>query len=155
VLGEMALLDGAERSASIYALERTKAPEFSSLQLLSISQRPHRGLPESSLHSLPATSGVGPEGGRSRFQESAGAVAGTLLSLAKAEGTTTADGVELSSVVNYQLLTGLLCTNRESVSRAIRELRKMELIDKAGRRFLLKDLQGLSDCYQSSESSPP
>jgi CRP/FNR family transcriptional regulator, cyclic AMP receptor protein len=155
VLGEMALLDGTERSASIYAIERTKgltlarssffrflsghAEAFQSL-LIILCQR----LRESDQK-------VEDLGSKTLLER----LAGTLLNLASTEGTASEAGVELPAMVNYQLLTGLLCTNRESVSRAIRELRKMDLLDKVGRRFLLKDLQALSDLYQSNDSSSP
>lgn len=147
VLGEMALIDGAERSASVYALERVKGLSLARSSFYSFLSN-HLEAFQSLLVILcqrlrESDQKVEDLGSKSLLER----LAGTLLNLASKEGEAKDAGVELSSVVNYQLLTGLLCTNRESVSRAIRELRKMELIDKVGRQFLLRDLQGLADLY--------
>lgn len=151
VLGEMALLDGTVRSASVYALERTKAltlARSSFFRFLSEHTEVFQNLLAILCQRLrESDQKVEDLGSKSLLER----LAGTLLSLAGPEGTAVEEGVELSSTVNYQLLTGLLCTNRESVSRAIRGLRKSGLIDKAGRQFLLKDLQGLSDLYEFGE----
>lgn len=151
VLGEMALLDGTTRSASLYALERTKglslarsaffrflADHGEALQNLLIILVQRLRESDQKVEDL---------GSKSLLER----LAGTLLQLASKEGQESDSGVELSSTVNYQLLTGLLCTNRESVSRAIRELRNKKLLDKAGRRFVLCDLQGLADLYEMGE----
>lgn len=155
VLGEMALIDGAERSASVYAVERTKGltlARSSFFRFLSQHSEAFQSLLVILCQRLRESDRKVEDLGSKTLLER---LAGTLLDLAHAEGTPAGGGVELSSTVNYQLLTGLLCTNRESVSRAIRELRDQGLLDKKGRRFLLTDLQGLSDLYQSNESSPP
>lgn len=155
VLGEMALLDGSERSASIYAVERTKGltlARSSFFRFLSQHTEAFQSLLVILCQRLrESDQKVEDLGSKSLLER----LAGTLLELARSEGETVKDGLELSPTVNYQLLTGLLCTNRESVSRAIRELRDMGLLDKNGRRFLLTDLQGLADLYQSRDSSPP
>lgn len=148
VIGELALLDGSPRSASVYALGTVKglslarsaflgfladnAPALKSL-LAILSQR----LRESDQR-------IEDLGSKTMVQR----LAGALLKLASSEGDSTHDGIVLSSTVNYQLLTGLLCTNRESVSRAIRSLRESDLLDKSGRLFVLTDPQGLSDLYE-------
>lgn len=147
VLGEMALLDGAARSASVYALESTTCLALdrgSFYRFLAQHSKALQGLLMVLCQRLRESDRkVEDLGSKTLLQR----LAGALLELAQAEGTTTGQGVELSSVVNYQLLTGLLCTNRESVSRAARELRAMGLLAKNGRKFLLADLQGLSDLY--------
>lgn len=155
VLGEMALLDGAERSASVYAVERSKGltlARSSFFRFLSQHTEAFQSLLVILCHRLRESDRKVEDLGSKSLLER---LAGTMLELARSEGDTVKNGVELSPTVNYQLLTGLLCTNRESVSRAIRELRDMGLLDKNGRRFLLTDLQGLADLYQSSDSSPP
>ena len=151
VLGEMALLDGSPRSASLYALERTKGLSLArsaffrfltehgeALQNLVIILVQRLRESDQKIEDL---------GSKTLLQR----LAGTLLQLASQEGTSVKEGIELSSTVNYQLLTGLLCTNRESVSRAIRELRNKDLLEKSGRKFVICDLQGLADLYELGE----
>jgi len=151
VLGEMALIDGSARSASIYALQRTKGLSLARSSFFHFLAE-HRLALQTLLVILcqrlrESDQKVEDLGSKNLVER----LAGALLDLAPKEGTDTEAGVELSPVVNYQLLTGLLCTNRESVSRAIRELRDQELLEKAGRRFVLRDLQGLADLYTLSE----
>ncbi len=144
VLGEMALIDGHPRSASAYAIENCQTmvlgrerlyeflrshPELYPALLVTLCQRlrqSDRKFEELAVKSI-----------RQRL-------AGLFLELADNEGEDTAAGIELSSKVNFELLSGLLCTNRESVSRTVRELRNDQLLDKNGRRFVLLDLQGLA-----------
>lgn len=155
VIGEMALIDGAQRSASVYALERVKGLSLarsSFFRFLSNNLEAFQKLLVIICQRLRESDQKVEDLGSKTLLER---LAGTLLNLASQEGVAIKDGVELSQVANYQLLTGLLCTNRESVSRAIRELRQLGLLDKVGRRFVLRDLQGLADLYQSSDNSPP
>lgn len=145
VLGEMALIDGHPRSASAYAIEGCQAlvlgrdrfykflkrhPELYPPLLVNLCQRlreSDRKFEDLAVKSI-----------RQRLST-------LFLEMADGEGSVTEAGVELSSKVNFELLSGLLCTNRESVSRTVRELRAEKLIDKNGRRFVLLDLQGLAD----------
>lgn len=145
VLGEMALIDGHPRSASASAIEPCQAlvlgrerlyeflrqhPELyppllvTLCQRLRESDRKYEDLAVKSIRERLAT---------------------VFLELADKEGSDTEAGVELSAKVNFDLLSGLLCTNRESVSRTVRELRTDGLIEKNGRRFVLVNLQGLAD----------
>mgnify|MGYP001179645649 CR=1 FL=1 len=152
VLGEMALLDGSERSASIYAVERSRGLTLARSSFFSFLKQ-HTEAFQSLLVILcqrlrESDRKVEDLGSKTLLER----LAGALLDLAAAQGEPAEGGLELSPTVNYQLLTGLLCTNRESVSRAIRELRERGLLDKNGRQFLLTDLQGLADLYQSKAS---
>ena len=148
VIGELALLDGTTRSATVYAMGMVKG-----LSLARSSFLTYLGDHTEALKSLLAILSHRLRESDQRIEDLgsktlAQRLAGVMLKLATTEGKPEEEGIELSSTVNYQLLTGLLCTNRESVSRAIRSLRETGLLDKAGRRFVLKDVQGLSDLYQ-------
>ena len=147
VIGELALLDGAPRSATVYALEMVKGLSLARSSFITFLGDNNEAL-KSLLGILSqrlreSDQKIEDLGSKTLVQR----LGGVLLQLAETEGKAAKDGIVLSSTVNYQLLTGLLCTNRESVSRAVRGLRDEGLLDKSGRSFLLRDPQGLSDLY--------
>lgn len=147
VIGELALLDSTTRSATVYAMGQVQG-----LSLARSSFLTFLGNHTEALKSLLAILSQRLRESDQRIEDLGSKtltqrLAGVLLKLAATEGEPAKDGIKLSATVNYQLLTGLLCTNRESVSRAMRQLREIGLVDKSGRLFLLKDLQGLSDLY--------
>jgi CRP/FNR family transcriptional regulator, cyclic AMP receptor protein len=147
VIGELALLDGAPRSATVVALTPVKAlslAQSSFLKFISDHGEALKSLLGILSHRLRESDRRIEDLGSKTVPQR---LAGALLELAATEGRQTDAGIELSSTVNYQLLSGLLCTNRESVSRAMRDLRDEGLTDKVGRSFVLTDLQGLSDRY--------
>jgi CRP/FNR family cyclic AMP-dependent transcriptional regulator len=148
VIGELALLDGSTRSATVYAMGMVKG-----LSLARSSFLTFLGDNTEALKSLLAILSQRLRESDQRIEDLgsktlAQRLAGVMLKLAATEGEQGQDGIKLSSTVNYQLLTGLLCTNRESVSRAMRSMKESGLLDKAGRLFVLKDVQGLSDLYE-------
>lgn len=142
-VGEMALLDGHPRSASGYALNDCEClvlhkrsfdllldtePQAARTLLLTLCQR----LRQSS----------------DRLEEVAVCtvrqrLASILAKLAMEEGDPDGTGVLLKSVVNYKMLTGLMCANRESVSRAASELVDEGLIERKGRRFRIINVDEL------------
>ena len=147
VIGELALLDGTTRSATVYAMGTVKG-----LSLARSSFLTFLGDHTEALKSLLAILSQRLRESDQRIEDLgsktlAQRLAGAMLKLAATEGRQEGEMITLSSTVNYQLLTGLLCTNRESVSRAMRSMRDSGLLDKSGRLFVLKDVQGLSDLY--------
>lgn len=149
VIGEMALIDGHQRSASVYAVEEVETLCLARTvfyRFLESNPAAYQGLLVLLCQRLRESDQKIEDLGTKSLRQR---LAGTLLDLATDEGRETEDGVLLTDLVNYQLLTGILCTNRESVSRAARELINMGLVDKAGRQFVLLNLQGLADLYEA------
>ncbi len=151
-IGEMALLDGDPRSASGYAIRETRclALRKSSVQkLLQQNQAASLTLIQSLCRRLRQSS--------VRLEEVAvrtirQRLAATLSRLAKAEGEPDGDGILLKPIVNYRMLTGLMCANRESVSRAASELIDDGLVERRGRRFRIVNLDELENAAWDQKS---
>lgn len=143
-IGEMVLLDGAPRSASGYAhggpcecivltgesFHRfvESHPSLSRRLLGFLSERLREAadrLEEMATHTV-----------RQRL-------AALLSKIALEQGENGNPGILLPETVHYRFLSGLLGTIRESVSRAASELVKLELLDKVGRRFRIRNLEKL------------
>lgn len=142
-VGEMALLDGYPRSASGYAID-----ECECLVVLKDSfdamiegnaragQRLIQVLCERIRQSTTRLEEVAVRTIRQRL-------ASVLAKLAREEGEPDGTAVLLRPIVNYKMLTGLMCANRESVSRAASELIDEGLLARQGRRFRIIDMEGL------------
>lgn len=143
-IGEMALLDGSPRSASGYAQGGScnclvltgevfhrfveSHPHLSRRLLVFLSARLREAadrLEEMATHTV-----------RQRL-------AALLAQIALEQGENGNPGILLPATVHYRFLSGLLGTIRESVSRAASELIKLELLDKIGRRFRIRNLEKL------------
>lgn len=151
-IGEMALLDGDPRSASGYAMceVRCLALRKSSVQKL---------LQQNNAASLTLILALCRRLRQSSIRLEEVAVrtirqrlAATMARLAKAEGEPDGDGILLKPIVNYRMLTGLMCANRESVSRAASELIDDGLLERRGRRFRIVDLDALEEAAWDQKS---
>lgn len=144
-VGEMALLDGQPRSASGYAqgeLQCLVLHRQSFEQLLTRESGAARALLTILCQRLRQSS--------ERLEEVAvrtirQRLAITLARLALEDGEPHGTGVLLGRDVNYRMLLGLMCTNRESVSRAAASLIDEGLLERRGRRFLVPDLAALRE----------
>ncbi len=135
--GEMSLLDGQPRSASIVAAEPSS--------LLVLSREAFREhLRRSSGTALAVMAEL------SRRLREADAIIGNLAlldvygrlarklrDLARAEGEPAPDGVLIRRLPTQQEIAGLIGTSRETVSRALGELSRRGLVRHAGRRLTL------------------
>jgi len=136
--GEMSLLDGEPRSASVVAIEP------STLLLLSRDAfREHlRRSPGSALAVMAELSRRLRQAdaviGNLALLDVYGRLARWLRQLADGEGERTPEGVALRSLPTQQEIAGLIGTSRETVSRAFAELSRRGLVRLAGRRLLLR-----------------
>lgn len=142
-VGDMALIDGQPRSASGYALGDCTClvlgrEEFQHF-LADNPEACQRLLVLLSARLREAAQRVEDLAVRTVRQR----LASVLASFALKEGEPDGQAILLPSTVNYKMLTGLMCTTRESVSRAAAELIDDGLLDRKGRRFKILDLDGL------------
>ncbi len=147
--GDMALLDGQPRSASVYAesacqmlvlrrvdfhsfLENSPAAAKSLLAFLSLRLRKSNDkLQDLALKTV-----------RQRL-------AAILIELAAKEGEEESDGrIVLAKTVNHRILAGLLGTSRETISRMAAELRELNLVEQRGRRIVVLDVNGLREVVE-------
>ena len=144
-IGDMAILDGRERSASAYAQGGPcHCQVLAAAQLKSVLEKHPKAclslLSFMSLRLREASDQLEDMALRTVRERLAGALART----AARDGEPLASGeVLLPSWCSYGHLVGLLGTIRESASRATKELIAEGLVRKAGRRFVVRDLEGL------------
>lgn len=145
VVGELAIVDGEMRSASGYAQEETEClvlhrrdfwrfldshPEVNRRLLVCLAARLREAAQQVEELAVWTV--------RQRL-------AALLVRLALDDPAEVAgERILLQATVDYQMLSGLLCTNRESVSRAATELVRDGLLQKEARRFLIPDLDALN-----------
>lgn len=148
--GDMALLDGKPRSASVHAvsdcdvavLRRSDFLEFldshpavSRRLLAFLSQRLRRA--DGHIRDLSIMTV------RQRL-------AGVLRELALRTGEVGSHGVLLPREINHRVLAEMLNTNRETVTREAAILRHRRLVDQEGRRIRVLDPDGLSEVVRGA-----
>jgi CRP/FNR family transcriptional regulator, cyclic AMP receptor protein len=74
-----------------------------------------------------------------------GRLARVLRELADGSGVPTADGVQLDPPLAQHELAGLVGASRESVVRALTDLRRRGLVETGRRRLVVRDLNGLTE----------
>ena len=77
------------------------------------------------------------------FLDVGGRLAKKLLDLAATNGVRRRDGVLLDMSLTQEELANMIGVTRESVNRNLSLFRRIGLIGKEGRRFILRDPQGL------------
>jgi CRP-like cAMP-binding protein len=78
-------------------------------------------------------------------------LAAYILRLAKTEGKTTPQGIELTLPGSQQELASHIGTVRELVSRNISRLQAEGFIRSDGKQFLVTDLKGLEQVVEKAE----
>lgn len=141
--GDMAMLDGEPRSASVYAETGCKALVLRRTEFYDFLDRS----PESARNLLAFLSKRLREA-NDKIQDLAlltvrQRLAAVLVDLALKDGEEHENGIMLAKSVNHRVLAGLLGASRETVSRMAAEFREGDLIEQHGRRVLVKDLDGL------------
>lgn len=137
--GEMALLEGRERSASAQAVDACR--------LLLIHKRHFKKLimkdPKLSLALLRTLSDrlrhANEEIESLMFRNVLGRVSKTLVNLARQGGKSFRGGTLLGSRFTHQELADLVGTTREPLSRALAALRRAELVDSRHGQLFLRD----------------
>ncbi len=136
--GEMSLLDGEPRSATVIAIERSALLRLSreafGQHLRSSSATALAVMAELSRRLREADGVIG----NLALLDVYGRLARTLRQLAQSDGEESAEGVVIRDLPTQQELAGLLGTSRETVSRAFAELARRGLVHLAGRRLVLR-----------------
>lgn len=142
-IGDMALLDGNPRSASAYAQTPCEClvllrEDFDAF----LDQYPRAArvmLGYLSMRLRFAAQQVEDLASRTVRQR----LAALLVQTALRNGEPDGDGILLPPTLNYRMLTGLLLTIRESVSRAVSDLCDEGQLERVGRRLRVVSLEGL------------
>ena len=145
--GEMALLDGKPRSATVIATEDTellllRRPDFTRLL---------EGSPQLAIKMLAELAGRLRKADRQieslALLDVHGRVVRTLLQLAEEQGVTTEGGIEIANRPTHQDLAHMCGTTRETVSRIIRELQRNGYVRLEGRKITILDEKRLRDDF--------
>lgn len=138
--GEVAILDGASRSASVVALETTRVFSLSRPRLLGL-MREHPALTDEFLHMLGhLVRRLTERAADSAFLDLGGRLAKLLLQLADKHGTA---GLVLDRGLTQSDLAALVGASRPAVNRALQSLAARDLIEIRGRAIVLRDVPGL------------
>jgi CRP/FNR family cyclic AMP-dependent transcriptional regulator len=141
ISGELALLDGAPRSASIIAVEPTFVFMLPRARLLDLMRR-HPALTDEFLRMLgQRVRRLTEQAGDLAFLDLAGRLAKLLLQLAEKHGQS-AEGV-LDRRLTQSDLAGMIGASRPAVNRALQALAGRGLIAVRGQSILLRDVAGL------------
>lgn len=144
-VGELSVLDGRPRSASVLALEPVRALRIGGsafgqfllarpravVGLLRVLSGRLRSADELRLHLA-----VAPAEQR---------LARGLLALAAEHGVVAADGIQLDAPLSQSDLAAYVGLSREAVNQALRSLRELGLVVTARRSLTVTDLDGLRD----------
>ncbi len=141
ISGELALLDGAPRSASIIAVEPTSVFMLPRARLLDLMRR-HPALTDEFLRMLgQRVRRLTEQAGDLAFLDLAGRLAKLLLQLAEKHGQS-AEGV-LDRRLSQSDLAGMIGASRPAVNRALQSLAARGLIAVQGQSIVLRDVAGL------------
>lgn len=141
--GDLSLLDGRPRSASAGALAETNVVilergDFAEL----VSSRPEAAMSVLAViaRRLRETDEMASD---LAFLDVGGRLAKKLLDLAATNGIRRTDGVLIDMILTQEELANMIGVTRESVNRNLSLFRRIGLIAKEGRRFVLRDPAGL------------
>jgi CRP/FNR family cyclic AMP-dependent transcriptional regulator len=143
VFGELALVDGGLRSASVQALESTRVLTLLRSTLLELMGR-NPAVADRLLQSVGElvrrTVGVAPD---LVFLDLPGRVAALLLGMVEAAETTPVDGMSLDFKTAQATLAAGMGASRQSVNRILGLLVQDACVEVDGRTLVVKDLEGL------------
>jgi CRP/FNR family transcriptional regulator, cyclic AMP receptor protein len=143
ITGEIAVLDGKERTADAVALEACEVFVVYARDLLPVlSAHPAALLEIIQLlcEKLRSTSAIIED----NTLEMRGRTARGLLRLAQQHGRTSKEGIRLDLTVSQAELGGYLGLSRENVSRQLGQLRDANVITIHGSQIIITDEQGLT-----------
>ena len=147
--GEIAVLDGRERTANVIAMEPVEAVAIYRRDLLPILRaNPDAmfALLEGLCGRLRATNALF----ESHTLDAGARVADGLLRLANEHGQKTAKGIVIDLKITQRDLGGHLGLTRETVSRSLGDLREARLVEISGTSIVILDMDGLRDVAESS-----
>jgi len=137
IIGEMAALDGAPRSASAVALDPVRALWLSA-EMFTTLLATHPGIGATLLRIITDRLRYANQQ-RTDFADrpTAHRIAAILSELADRYGRTSPDGVVITLRVSQRDLAGLVSASREAVARALRTLREHEVVSTGRQRIVI------------------
>lgn len=135
--GEMSLIDGSPRSASVVALEAAKLLVLERSEFIQqVIQNPKIGLKvmeEMSRRLREADEKIG----TLALLDVYGRLARLLIQLAKTSGTPQGDGVLIEQRPTHQDIAAMIGTSRETVSRGLSDFAKRGIIQMSGKKIVI------------------
>ncbi|WP_229693138.1 Crp/Fnr family transcriptional regulator [Lentzea pudingi] len=143
VLGEMAVVDGSRRSASVIAIDEVAALWLSAKAFLGVVD--DEPAVSAALVRIITARLRYANNRRSEFSDSTSAqrLAVLIAELATSYGVPHENGTLITLRLSQQDLAGLAATSREAVARALRSLRDEGLVTTGRRRLLVRDVGAL------------
>lgn len=144
VHGEMALLDGEPRSATVVALEPVTSATLSREDFLDLLRRSPAAV-EGVLAGLAAMiRRLSSEVGDLMFLDLQGRLAKKLLELAESHGTTDPNGIEIQATLTQEDLAGMIGATRPRVNQLLGSFEDRGAITRRGRRIVILRKDALS-----------
>ena len=142
VIGELAVIDGSRRSASVVAVERTTALVLTRTTVFDAMAR-HPAVLEAMLRSLgQLVRRLTEQNGDLVFLDLGGRLAKLLLRLAEGQ-VPAADGIVLDTHLTQSELAAMIGASRPAVNRVLHLFASRGLIRVDGQVIVLQDLSGL------------
>lgn len=141
IFGELALLDGAPRSASVVALQPTSVFMLPRTRLLELMQRNPRLADEFLVMIGGLVRRLTEHAGDLAYLDLETRLAKLLLQLAQKHHPR--DGVVLDGGLTQSDLAGMIGASRPAVNRALQSFAGKGLVEVRGRAIVLRDLDGL------------
>lgn len=143
VVGQIALLDGAERSASVVAVEPTTGLLLTRATVLDVMVR-HPVVLDAMLRSLgQLVRRLTEQAGDFAFLDLGGRLAKVLLRLAGDEGARAVDGIVLDSGLSQSDLAAMVGASRPAVNRVLHSFASRGFITVSGQVIVLRDVGAL------------
>jgi CRP-like cAMP-binding protein len=143
--GDMSLLDGRPRSASIAATLETTTLVLERADFISLL----RARPDAAMAVLEVVAkrlrDAGEMASDLAFLGVGGRLAKRLLDLAETNGVQGADGSYLDMPITQEELATMIGVTRESVNRNLNQFRRLGWVQYKGRKFLIRNPDGLRE----------
>ncbi|MBT4483428.1 MAG: Crp/Fnr family transcriptional regulator [Candidatus Latescibacteria bacterium] len=146
--GDMSLLDGKPRSASVVAIEDSEVRLIRRTDFIKLLEN-HPGIALTLLEELTSRLRKADERIESlALLDVTGRMAGILLQLAEEKGDQTPEGVVIKSRPTHQELANMAGTTRETVTRVLKQLEVKDYIVISGKNITIVDPENLKqDLY--------
>ncbi|MFE0772356.1 Crp/Fnr family transcriptional regulator [Streptomyces sp. NPDC058861] len=153
VVGELAAIDGAPRSATVTAAGTVRARVIHRDEFVRLFQQQ----PEVALALVTVVSGKLRAASRARVDTSGYPLhirlARTLVELAETYGEPVQRGIDITVPLSQEDLAALISSSPAGLARSLRHLRESGLVDTSYRRLTVLDLAGLSELAALSHSA--
>jgi len=141
--GDLALLDGRPRSASAAALSDTNVVILERSDFVAVIQTRPKAVMSILAVIVSRLRETDEMASDLAFLDVGGRLAKKLLDLAATNGVRRSDGLLLDMALTQEELANMIGVTRESVNRNLSLFRRIGLVAKEGRRFVLRDPEGL------------